>query len=201
MQNTDYINGERWQMFLDTNRKVGNWKSTPEYEHRAYWWISDHGRIKVTNNFNDLVHWPRIYVTGGHAKKQYACLSINYAPSKYIHRLVAMYYVENPEDLNVVNHLDNNPLNNHYTNLEWCTHKQNIRHGIDYRRSGMDEVAKSEYNQAKFEHDNYNPRIEKERLVLGLRAAGLTYHKIADQTGVPRGTVASIVRRYSRRGL
>jgi hypothetical protein len=196
MQNTDYINGERWQMFLDTNRKVGSWKSTTEYEHRAYWWISDHGRIKVTNNFNDLVHWPRIYVTGGHAKKQYACLSINYAPSKYIHRLVAMYYVENPEDLNVVNHLDNNPLNNHYTNLEWCTHKQNIRHGYDIRKTQENEVSQRLYQLAKEELDQYNPRASRDILVISLRQQGLTYQAIANTTGVPRGTVAAIVHRW-----
>lgn len=199
MQNTDYIQGERWSMFLESNRKAGNWKFVPEYDHKAYWWISDHGRVKVTNNFNELVHWPRIYVTGGHAKKQYPCLSINNAPSKYIHRLVAMYYVANPEDLNIVNHMDNNPMNNHYTNLEWCTHRHNIRHGFDYRRSGMDEVAQSEYNQAKFEHDNYNARMQKEQLVLELRATGLSYNSISLQTGIPRGTVGAIVRRYGRR--
>lgn len=36
------------------------------------------------------------------------------------HRLIAMAFVENdnPEDNTVVNHLDGNKLNNHYTNLE-----------------------------------------------------------------------------------
>lgn len=36
-----------------------------------------------------------------------------------VHRLVAMTYLENPNDYPIVLHLDNNKLNNHYTNLKW----------------------------------------------------------------------------------
>lgn len=47
-----------------------------------------------------------------------------------IHRLVAFTYIKN-DDLgkNVVNHKDGNKLNNHYTNLERCTTRENIIHG------------------------------------------------------------------------
>jgi hypothetical protein len=58
-------------------------------------------------------------------------LTKNGLNKKYlIHRLVAMYYVnnKNPKKYNIVNHLDGNKLNNHYSNLEWCTHKQNMQH-------------------------------------------------------------------------
>ncbi len=48
----------------------------------------------------------------------------------FVHRLVAKYFVYNyePETFNVVNHIDNNPSNNIYTNLEWGTQKMNIQH-------------------------------------------------------------------------
>ena len=48
-----------------------------------------------------------------------------------IHRLVAVEFVENSNNYNVVNHKDGNKLNNHYTNLEWCTSAPNNKHSWD----------------------------------------------------------------------
>lgn len=50
-----------------------------------------------------------------------------------LHRLVALTWVvnDNPEKNIVVNHLDGNPLNNHYLNLEWTTYSGNNYHAIN----------------------------------------------------------------------
>ena len=42
-----------------------------------------------------------------------------------IHRLVAEAYIPNPNNLPIVMHLDDNPLNNIVSNLKWGTHKEN----------------------------------------------------------------------------
>lgn len=42
-----------------------------------------------------------------------------------IHRLVAMTYVPNPNNLPVVDHIDGDTRNNHDWNLRWCTPLQN----------------------------------------------------------------------------
>lgn len=41
------------------------------------------------------------------------------------HRLVAKAFCDGYEDNLVVNHIDENKTNNHYTNLEWVTQREN----------------------------------------------------------------------------
>lgn len=48
-----------------------------------------------------------------------------------VHRLVALTYIPNPNNYPLVRHLDNNKLNNHVSNLEWCTHKTNTQQAHD----------------------------------------------------------------------
>lgn len=49
--------------------------------------------------------------------------------SYQVHRLVAIAFVANPNNLNIVNHIDSNPLNNRFDNLEWCTQSYNCLKG------------------------------------------------------------------------
>lgn len=44
------------------------------------------------------------------------------------HRLVAQYFLDNPEQLPEVNHKDRNKLNNNVENLEWISHNDNVEH-------------------------------------------------------------------------
>ena len=47
---------------------------------------------------------------------------------KDIHRLVAKYFVPNPNNYPVVNHLNHDTYDNYYGNLEWTTTQMNIHH-------------------------------------------------------------------------
>ena len=45
-----------------------------------------------------------------------------------VHRLVAMTFIDNPNNLPQVNHKDCNKQNNYIQNLEWVSPKQNIEY-------------------------------------------------------------------------
>ena len=64
----------------------------------------------------------------------------------YVHRLVALHFVENPKpnEYNVINHKDENPRNNVYTNLEWCTQAYNQSYGT--ARLKQAEKIKGKFN-------------------------------------------------------
>lgn len=51
--------------------------------------------------------------------------------TKYIHKLVAESFIDNPNNYNVVNHIDGNKLNNCFTNLEWTTFSDNSLHSYN----------------------------------------------------------------------
>ena len=51
------------------------------------------------------------------------------------HVLVAKTFIENPNRLPCINHIDGNKQNNHIDNLEWVTYKQNTEHA--YKRNLM----------------------------------------------------------------
>lgn len=52
----------------------------------------------------------------------------------YTHRLIAIVFLENPENKLTVNHIDGNKLNNSISNLEWSSYQENVKHAWDNGR-------------------------------------------------------------------
>lgn len=94
-------------------------------EHYA---ISEHGA--VTNTRTGLVLKPDMNSAG----YQRVTLWNGGYNRITVHRLVALHFLENPEGLPIVNHIDGNKLNNHYSNLEWCTASYNVKDGFNRGR-------------------------------------------------------------------
>lgn len=99
-------------------------------------WISDKGRIKDNKNIE----------LSTNIKNGYYVCSVN-GKFKYIHRLVATAFIDNPNSYNIVNHIDNDRLNNNVENLEWCTPKHNTSHAIKFiKLNRKDKIYKVDLN-------------------------------------------------------
>lgn len=113
--------------------KQEQWKDIEDYE--GYYQISSHGcvkslerQVKTKNGFRTVrerVLKPR--------KDKDGYLSVILSKNKKsktckIHRLVGKYFLENPNNLPQVNHIDGNKQNNYYENLEYTANLKNTNH-------------------------------------------------------------------------
>lgn len=110
------LNTEIWKEILELPYDISNLgnvrrNSSAPYKHRNKTCVQPY-----TNN------------------KGYSCIHM-YKNSKMhkfqIHRLIAISFITNPNNLPEVNHIDGNILNNSISNLEWCTHQYNMQHAWD----------------------------------------------------------------------
>lgn len=60
----------------------------------------------------------------------------------YVHRMVAVCFILNPNNYLEVNHKDNNPTNNRWDNLEWCTREYNIAYKEKYGVSAAEALGR-----------------------------------------------------------
>lgn len=97
----------------------------------------------------------------------------NIGSSKTIHRLVALTYLTNPNNLPEVNHIDGNKLNNHVDNLEWVTRSKNMIHAYG---TGLVEQTKL------LDTPTYESLLE--RFILGESMAALAAEHSAGLTRV-----------------
>ena len=66
----------------------------------------------------------------------------NKSKNLLLHRIVATAFIDNPEEKPCVNHIDENKLNNDLNNLEWCTERENLRHGTRTKRGAEKRCKK-----------------------------------------------------------
>ena len=67
---------------------------------------------------------------GSITNKGYYRISLNLNRKEYkhfIHRLIAIAFIENPENKDFIDHIDNNRINNSISNLRWATNQENSR--------------------------------------------------------------------------
>lgn len=119
------------------------WKDIPGYE--GVYQINTYGTVKSLDRYvKHSKGGPKLIkgkVISSKIDKGYHRVKLCKDGSrKYyaVHRLVALTFIDNPHNLPVINHIDGNKLNNHISNLEWCTISENTQHA--YNTGLCDEV-------------------------------------------------------------
>lgn len=116
------------------------WKDIKGFE--GLYQVSNLGRVKSVRMLKATYYLPercanRILSPTQPGKARYYRVLLyknNYKKFATIHRLVAEAFIPNPSNLPCVNHKDENPLNNHVDNLEWCTQQYNCVYGTVLKR-------------------------------------------------------------------
>jgi len=102
----------------------------PITNYESLYAISNDGFIKNLRTNNITNGWM-------HNKRGYTKVRLyknNKYKDFYLHRLVAIEFIPKIENKNYVNHIDHNPKNNNYKNLEWCTQAENMHHASIHNR-------------------------------------------------------------------
>lgn len=107
---------------------------------------------KIFSHYSNKFLSPDI-VNGGYLQ---VTLSIDRKPKRFkVHRLVAMLFLEeNIYNKPTVNHIDGVKNNNHYSNLEWATIKENNQHAID---TGLRNASES--NKRRWLDNDFRERV------------------------------------------
>ena len=112
--------------------KNENWKEIAGYE--GLYEVSDMGRVKSLNykrTRKEKILKPK--------KSHGGYLNVNLCKDGHvktvrIHRLVATSFIQNPNNLQTINHKDEVKTNNAVSNLEWMSQKDNNNYGTHNKR-------------------------------------------------------------------
>lgn len=94
------------------------------------YWINEDGEV-----YNEITKKILTGSVGEHGYKYYRLSKNGKKKMFYAHRLVAETFLENNDNLPVVNHIDGNKLNNNINNLEWVSYSDNTKHWHDTKQT------------------------------------------------------------------
>ena len=159
------------------------WKTIPDYEEYQ---VSTLGRVKRLAYYKNVCGGGKQYceeriLKSQKRKRGYQAVMLSKNSKKksfLVHRLVAIVFIPNPDNLPQVNHKDENTSNNCVNNLEWCNQCYNSNYGTSkYRistklKNGVLSKPVEQYCKNGMFIMEYPSAIEASR-VLGLNVSGI----------------------------
>jgi hypothetical protein len=120
------------------------WKDVAEYE--GLYIVSNTGRIKSLFRYKKELK-PKTEQNGYNRVQLFKNKKGKWLS---VHRIVAEAFCDKPEGCDIVNHKDENKLNNNANNLEWCTAKYNNSYGTRLKRM----VTNTDYTKRQINNKN-----------------------------------------------
>lgn len=136
------------------------WKPVTTYE--GLYEVSNKGFVRSIKTQKIIIpRKPRGYLQVGLSKN-------GIRKGFYIHRLVALAFIENKNKYKEINHIDENKCNNDVSNLEWCSRKYNCNYGTKTQRA-KNKICHKVFQLSKDnEIVNYFNSIEDAHLFTGV---------------------------------
>lgn len=133
--------------------------------------VSDTGLVRTTKTGRILR--PAVSKHG----YERVCLFKMDRESRYrVHRLVAMAFIPNPDNLPQVNHIDGNKRNNYVSNLEWVTGEENMHHAkVHGLRAGHEKFCESKRKRVIATNVETGERIVFESILAAKKAIGTNH--------------------------
>ena len=114
------------------------------------YFISNFGNVK--NSKTNKIMKP---FNHGKGRKQIDLFKNGKSKKFLIHRLVALAFLENPDNKPFIDHIDNNPANNNVKNLRWATNQENLANTNKYKNNTSGYKGVSFHKQ----HNKYGAQI------------------------------------------